>query len=54
MNKGRKRAGVEWRLRPRLIGRCYGKAIERIQKEVGKEIVEHHLNCGYTCMCVLP
>ena len=54
MNKGRRRAGAERCLRPRLIGRCYGKGIEQIQKEGGRELVEHHLDCGYTGMCVLP
>jgi hypothetical protein len=53
MNKGRMRAGVEMCLRPRLIERCCEKGIERIQKEEGRELVEHHLDCGYTSMCVL-
>jgi hypothetical protein len=54
MNKGRRRAGGEWSLMPRLIGRCCGKGIEQIQKEEERELVEHHLSCGYTGMCVLP
>ena len=54
MNKGKRRAGVELCLRPRLIGRCCGKGIEQTQKEVGRGLVEHHLDCGYTGMCVLP
>ena len=54
MNKGRRRVGGEWRLRPRLIGRCCGKGIERIQKGGGRELVEHRLYCGYRGMCVLP
>jgi hypothetical protein len=54
MNKGKRRAGAEWCLRPRLIGRCYGKGTEQIQKEVGKELEEHHQDCGYIGMCVLP
>jgi hypothetical protein len=53
MNKGRRRAGAESCLRPRLIGRCCGKGIEQIQKEGGRGLVEHHLNCGYTGMRVL-
>ena len=53
MNRGRKRVGVEWSPRSRLIERCCGKGIEQIQKEGGKELVEHHLDCGYTGMCVL-
>ena len=54
MNKGRRRAGAERCLRPRLIGQCCGKGIEQIQKEGGRELVEHHPDCGYTSMCVLP
>ena len=53
MNKGKRRAGAERCLRPRLIERCCGKGIEQIQKEEGRELVEHHLDCGYTGMCVL-
>ena len=30
------------------------KGIGQIQKEVGRELVEHHLDCGYTGRCVLP
>jgi len=54
MNKGKRRAGGGRCQRPRLIGRCYGKEIEQIQKEVERELVEHHLDCGYTGMRVLP
>ena len=54
MNKDRRRAGAERCLRPRLIERCCGKGIEQIQKEVGRELVEHHLDCGYRGMRVLP
>ena len=54
MNKGRKRVGVEWSLRPMLIGRCCGIGIVRMQMEGGRELVEHHLDCGYTGICVLP
>ena len=54
MSKGRRKAGAERCLRPRLIGRCCGKGIEQIQKEVGREPVKHHLDCGYTGMRVLP
>jgi hypothetical protein len=28
--------------------------IERSRKEGERELVEHHLYCGYTGMCVLP
>ena len=54
MNKGRRRAGAERCLRPRLIGRCCGKGTEQIQRGGGRELVEHHLDCGYTGMYVLP
>lgn len=30
------------------------KGIERNWKEEGRELVEHHLESGYTGMCVLP
>ena len=53
MNKGRRRAGVEWSLRPRLIGRCCGKGTEQMQMERGRELVGHHLDYGYTGICVL-
>ena len=53
MNKGRMRAGGEMCLKPRLIERCCVKGIERMQKEVGRELVKHHLDCVYTSMCVL-
>ena len=53
MNKGRMRADAERCLRPGLIEQCCEKGIERIQMEEGRELVEHHLNCGYTGMCVL-
>ena len=48
------KAGADWCLRPRLIGQCCGKGIEQIQKEGGRELVEHHLDCGYTGTRVLP
>jgi DNA-binding LacI/PurR family transcriptional regulator len=53
MSKGRRRAGAEWRLRLMLIGQCCGKGIEQMQKEGGRELVEHLLDCGYTGICVL-
>ena len=53
-NTGRRRADAERCLRLKSIGRCCGRGIEQIQKEVGRGLVEHHLDCGYTGTCVIP